>query len=54
MVKNNECDTIRQVVFLLSAIVRRIKECRVDKDANPRLYRNASEKCAESSAMETN
>ncbi len=47
MEKNNGGDAICQAVFLLSAIVRRIRDSRVDKDSNQRLNRNAPEKRAE-------
>jgi len=54
MEKNNGGDTVRQVVFLLSAIVRRISENRLDKDPKQRLNMNAPEKRAESQVMVTN
>ena len=54
MEKNNGGDAICQAVFLLSAIVRRIRDGRVDKDSNQRLNRNAPEKRAESQVMATN
>lgn len=53
MEKNDGGDTIRQVAFLLSAIVRRIRDGRVDKDSNQRLNGNASEKRAESQVSAT-
>jgi len=54
MEKTDGAETIRQTAFLLSAIVRRIKEKRLDKDSNPRFNRNAPEKRAEPGVMVTN
>ena len=54
MEKTDGAETVQQTAFLLSAIVRRIKEKRLDKASNPRLNRNVPEKCAESATMPNN
>ncbi len=40
--------TIRQTAYLLSAIVRRIREKRLDKSRQARLSISAAENCADS------
>ena len=53
MEKSDSENAIVQTVFLLSAIVRRIKAKRLDKDRNERLNKNEPEKRAESIMVTT-